>query len=115
MTIEKCQKKSSTITDNNDGNVSLHYKIGDFVLTKISTISGSVKYFIGQIIKIEGVNIKIQFVRKKPNSHTFVYPPIEDISYIHMKSILKLLCQPTMNRREELVFELNDCNEYMIQ
>lgn len=43
-------------------------------------------------------------IHKKTSHNSYVYPPIDGISCILEKDVVKKLSQPNLNRREELVF-----------
>lgn len=89
-------------------------KVGDFILIKLEALGNLQKLYIGQILKIDDdKNFEVQFLRKT-QKNTFIYPQIEDISYIHDDQILKLLTQPIMNRREEFLFEKTEMINFNI-
>lgn len=66
----------------------------DFVIVKFPTKSTLV-YYIGQVLSVSGTNIKVNFLRRKNNSNTFVFPPIEDTSVVERDDILSILPRAT--------------------
>lgn len=83
-------------------------KVNDWVLVKFSTKT-RVTHFVGIIRSItEEKDPVVQFVRKVPNKKIsiFQFPENEDISLITDEDIVKILPQPTLGRRGEVVFNV---------
>lgn len=84
-------------------------KVGDYVLVKFCT-KHSVKHFVGIVESIEedSENAIVRFLRKVPNKKIsiFTYPENEDVSVVTDADIIKVLPEPKMGRRGELVFSV---------
>lgn len=48
-----------------------HWEEGDFALINLSTKTTS-KYFTGKVISVEDDNLKVNFLKKLPNSSNFI-------------------------------------------
>ncbi|KAG5894225.1 hypothetical protein JTB14_002274 [Gonioctena quinquepunctata] len=83
-------------------------KPGKWVLVEFAT-KKTQKYFIGQIVKIEGEDLSITFLRKSDgdsNNRTFVWSLQEDESVASENDIAMVLPEPNIVRRGQL--EISD-------
>lgn len=65
----------------------------DFVITKFTTKT-TIRYFIGQVLGKNNNDYHIKFLRRKNNSNTFTFPPVDDISYVERDDIVRKLPKP---------------------
>lgn len=129
--VSNSDDPSEDPSDDHVEDLVLKINSGDFVLVKFIT-----KYYIGCVISTEVQNraqneagqdysdettYLVSFLRKvsqktsqKTEEKTFIFPNIEDISFIEFQSVRSILNQPDIDRRERYVFNdaiLNDFAE----
>lgn len=88
-----------------------HVAEGKYVLVRFQTNRIS-KCYVGQILAINRINVKVKFMRKKSNG-LFYWPQAEDILDMCIYDITKVLNNPICNRRGVLQFE-DDLNKFKI-
>lgn len=72
-------------------------KVGNFVIVQFVT-KRSCKHFIGQVLEVCDEEYNIKFMRKCLKNG-FVFPQVDDISFIKEQDIIKVLKQPLEVRR----------------
>ena len=70
------------------------FKVGMFVLIQFPG-KAAVIHYIGCIQKIHPTSLLIKFLRRKGNSHNFVYPDVEDVSEVDFADVLAKLEAPS--------------------
>lgn len=88
-----------------------HMEVDDWVLVKFPT-KKSVKYYVGQIVKIDKGEPTVRFLRKIPSIlsggfPSFKFPEIDDSSVIAQEQILLYLPNPTVGRRGQINFKIS--------
>lgn len=82
---------------------------GDYVLVKFAT-KMTLKYFVGHILKKEGLEYSIKFLRKRPTCWKFYFPDIDDISTVDHEDLILKLPEPVVNgssRRTVAIMSFN--------
>lgn len=97
------QEKTKLPTDLSDN---------DYVLVGLDTTKGTKKYYVAQIISSEaspdGDEYEAKFLRNKNSK--FIWPPVEDRSFVSYKQIVQKLSQPTHTKRGLHFQFLKNCN-----
>lgn len=110
-TLEDLRKRyeleEMEISNEKDLNVRQNIKVGTWVLVEFAT-KKTKKHFVGQIVEITVEDLKIKFTRKKEDTlkSIFYWPEVEDESVVNEDSVVKLLPEPNLGRRGELIFLL---------
>lgn len=81
-------------------------KAGDWVLVPFAGRK-CVKYFVGQVLIIEGEEAKVKFLHFNVENLKFYWPEIDDECYIHVKEINRKLPEPTFDRSMKCKFNFN--------
>lgn len=85
---------------------------GDWILVKLSG-KKTIKYYVGQVLVREPTadnDVQVKFARKSnffTQKSVFKFPMVDDIGLVSLSDIIKLLPQPKICRRGEILFELS--------
>lgn len=71
--------------------------LGDFVIVEFVTVKSKQRY-VGQVFDTDKNDYEVLFMKKNTEA-TFVFPTIEDKSWVGRTQIVKVLSQPTVNSR----------------
>ncbi|KAJ8728786.1 hypothetical protein PYW07_006482 [Mythimna separata] len=93
-------------------------KKDDWIVAKFAT-KKSLKHFVGHVLRIKDKIPTVKFVRKVKNSRgskglVFTYPNVEDVCEMQLDDVIKVLPQPNISRRGQIMFDF-DLRCYNIQ
>ena len=72
---------------------------------KTKKASREARFYVGQTIEVFANRIQVKFLRPhKCSSTSFTFPQVDDIDYIPMVNVVKILPQPTLPGRGIHVF-----------
>lgn len=87
-------------------------QIGSYCVVEITGTINST-YYVGIVIELEKDEFIVSFL-KKTSSGLFIYPLIEDKSYIKLNEIHAILSAPEVDRRERYLFKKEEISKFNI-
>lgn len=93
VSLDDVNSKSSDDLEEFEPISSDEFEVGKFVLVQF-TGKTAVIHYIGCIQKIHPSSLLIKFLRRKGNSHSFVYPDVEDMSDVDFADVVAKLDAP---------------------
>lgn len=104
-------KDPSTSKAGADLPVPVIVKKDDYVLVQFGT-NKSVRSFIGLVLSVSGDQIRVKCMRKREGTKFtyFVYPNIEDVSFVNRSQIIKRLVLSTSRRGQHVFLNADDQN-----
>ncbi|CAH0719504.1 unnamed protein product, partial [Brenthis ino] len=93
-------------------------KKDDWIVAKFAT-KKSLKHFVGRVLSIKDNIPTVKFVRNVKNLKDskgliFTYPQVDDIYEMQLGDVIKVLPQPNISRRGQIIFD-TDISYYNIQ
>lgn len=102
--ISKKRKGSSTVKQKKNMNNKDELSKGTYVIVAFDTTK-TVRHFVGKVEDSDDAGWKIRFLRKKSNF--FIWPLVDDYSYVLSNDIITALPIPVESRRGKLSFDFD--------
>lgn len=74
--------------------------------SRIPNKKKTIKHFVGQILSISSDEASVKFVKRSKND-IFIWPDVEDIDVISLSNVKKILGNPRVCRRGQLLFDID--------
>lgn len=78
--------------------------VGQYVVVCLLTTKCFRKYFVAQVKRVILKELEVKFLKRHRNY--FVFPEIDDVSLVDGNSIVEILPDPDVTRRNQLIFTI---------